>query len=339
MRKAYKYRIYPDDEQKSQLSKIFGSCRFVYNKTLAYRKEIFEKNRTVLTVKDCIDYYDQELKKENTWLTEIDEQALLNTIYHMDFAYRQSYRNHSDYPKFKSKHDNHKSYTTNLSNENITIDFSNNTIKLPMLPVLKAKLHRQFSGQIKSATISQSSSGKYFVSLMTDSEHQEMPHTPKSIGLNLRNKSSCVTSDGREYVYAKSIDKHTKRLAKLHKQLKGKEKGSNNYYKLKKEIALCHERIANTEKDNLHKISHEIISENQVIISENLQTNNKIGDHFTLSNDLIKLLEYKAKWNNRNHVKIAACAVGNRSHYHCKDSDNSQDIAKHILETGLKQIT
>ncbi len=304
VRKAYKYRIYPNEEQKSQLAKIFGCCRFVYNNTLAYRKDSFEKAQKALIIKDCIEYYHQELKNANIWLTEVDEQALINAIYHMDFAYRQSMRNHRGYPKFKSKYDSHKSYTTNMTNENITIDFANDTINLPMLPDIKTKLHRKFIGQIKYATVSQLSSGKYYVSFMTESEHQEIPHTTNSIRLNLRNKISCVTSDGSEYVYAKPINQHTKRLAKLQKQLKRKEKGSNNYYKLKKEIALCYERINNAVKDNLHKISHEIISENQVIISEILQTNNKTGDHFALSNELLKLLEYKAKWNNRDFVKI-----------------------------------
>ena len=303
MRKAYKYRIYPNEAQKSQLSKIFGCCRFVYNNTLAYRKENFEKNQKAISIKDCIEYYSQELKNANTWLVEVDEQALISAIYHMDFAYRQSMRNHRGYPKFKSKHDSRKSYTTNVTNENITIDFANDTITLPMLPAIKAKLHRKFVGQIKSATVSLSSGGKYYVSFMTESEHQELPHTTKSIVLNLRNKNLCVTSEGKEYVYAKPISKYTKRLAKLQKQLKHKEKGSNNYYKLKKEIALCYERIINAEKDSLHKISHEIINENQVIIYEFLRTNNKTGDHSASLNELQKLLEYKAEWNGRKYIK------------------------------------
>ena len=158
-------------------------------------------------------------------------------------------------------------------------------------------------GQIKSVTVSQASSGKYYVSFMTESEHQELPHTTKNIVLNLRNKNLCVTSEGKEYVYAQPISKYAKRLARLQKQLKRKEKGSNNYYKLKKEIAICYERINNAEKDNLHKISHEIISENQVIISENMQVHHKTGDHSSSLNELQKLLEYKAKWNGRNYSK------------------------------------
>ncbi len=336
--KAYKYRIYPNEEQKEQLSKIFGSCRFVYNKTLAYRKESFEKNKKHLIVKDCIDYYNNELKKENIWLSETDEQALISSIYHMEVAYRQSFRKNRTYPKFKSKHDSHKSYTTNTTSEEIVIDFPNDTIKLPMLPAIKAKLHREFTGQIKSATVSLTSSGKYFVAILADAEHQEIPQTTKSIGLNLKTKDSCVTSDGSEYIYDDFTSKYAKRLARLQKQLKHKEKGSNNYYKLKKDIALCHERITNVKKDNLHKITHDIVSENQVIIHEASQINNKTGDHYALLNDFLKILEYKAKWNNRTLVKIDPCVIGTLPDSHSNQSLNPQETAKHILTTGLNQL-
>lgn len=293
MRKAYKYRIYPNDEQKSQLSKIFGSCRFVYNKTLAYRKASYEQTQKIIPLKDCIAYYDQILKTENTWLADFDQQALINAIYHMDSAYRQFLRTKQGYPKFKSKHDSHKSYTTYAVNNNISIDFINGTLSLPMFSAIKATLHREFTGEIKSATVSQTSSGKYYVSFLTDSEHQEIPHTTKCITLDLNHKNSCITSDGTEYIYAKPISKYAKRLDLLQKQLMRKEHGSSNYYKLKRDIAICHERLSNASKDNLHKISHEIVEENQVINLEKPSIDNNI------SNELLKLLKYKSEWNQR----------------------------------------
>lgn len=337
MRKAYKYRIYPNEEQKSQLAKMFGCCRFVYNKTLAYRKEIFEKSHRMPTVKDCITYYHKELKPTYPWLTEADEPALINAIYHMDLAYRQAQKSHGSYPKFKCKHDSHKSYTTNMSKSNISVEFTGNTIMLPMLSPIKATLHRTFVGQIKSATISQSWSGKYYVSLVTESAHQDLPHTTKNIGLNLRNKDVCVTSDDREYVYADPATKHTKRLARLQKQLQRKEKGSRNYYKLKKEIALCHERITNTRKDTLHKISHEIISENQVIIFENLQSNSNCDPSAVLI-EFQKLLECKAKWNHRYYVKVNPHLLDSFVDSHPNSTKHPKDVAKQILRIGMQQI-
>lgn len=157
--KAYKYRIYPNSEQRIQIAKTFGCCRFVYNQTLAYRKEIYEKEKKSVSKTDCNNYCNRELKKDYEWLKEIDKFALTNAIYNMDTAYQKFFKEHAGYPKFKSKHDNHKSYTTNFTNGNIAVDFETGKIKLPKLKAVKARLHREYSGQIKSATVSQVSSG------------------------------------------------------------------------------------------------------------------------------------------------------------------------------------
>ena len=176
MLKAYKYRIYPNNEQKIQIAKTFGCCRFVYNQTLAYRKEVYEKEKKSVSKTDCNNYCNRQLKKEYEWLKEVDKFALTNAIYNMDAAYQKFFKEHAGYPKFKSKHDNHKSYTTNFTNCNIAVDFEDNRVKLPKLKNVKAKLHRNFSGQIKSATISQIPSGKYYVSILVETEHVELPH-------------------------------------------------------------------------------------------------------------------------------------------------------------------
>jgi len=196
MLKAYKYRIYPNNEQKTQMAKTFGCCRFVYNQTLAYRKEVYEKEKKSVSKTYC----NRQLKKEYEWLKEVDKFALTNAIYNMDAAYRKFFKEHAGYPKFKSKHDNHKSYTTNFTNGNITVDFEGNRVKLPKLKDVKAKLHRNFSGQIKSATISQVPSGKYYVSILVETEHMELPHTNQNTGIDLGIKELCITSEGKKYV-------------------------------------------------------------------------------------------------------------------------------------------
>ena len=276
MLKVYKYRIYPDNEQRAQIAKTFGCCRFVYNHTLAYRREIYEKEKKSVSKTDCNNYCNRELKKNYEWLKEVDKFALTNAIYNMDSAYQKFFKEHAGYPKFKSKHDSHKSYTTNFTNGNIAVDFENVKIKLPKLKEVKAKLHRNFSGQIKSATVSQTPSGKYYVSILVETEHEELQHTNHNTGLDLGIKDLCITSDGKKYENPKTIKKYEKKLVKLQRQLAHKEKRSQNYYKTKKKIALCHEKITNTRKDYLHKMSHEIISENQVIVSENLQIKNMV---------------------------------------------------------------
>ena len=143
MLKAYKYRIYPNTVQKIQIAKTFGCCRFVYNQTLAYRKEAYEKGKKSVSKTDCNNYCNRQLKKEYEWLKEVDKFALTNAIYHMDAAYQKFFKEHAGYPKFKSKHDNHKSYTTNFTNGNIRVDFECNRVKLPKLKDVKAKLEEQ----------------------------------------------------------------------------------------------------------------------------------------------------------------------------------------------------
>ncbi len=201
----------------------------------------------------------------------MDKFALTNAIYNMDSAYQKFFKEHAGYPKFKSRHDNHKAYTTNFTNGNITVDFKSGKVKLPKLKEVKARLHRRFSGRIKSATVSQVPSGKYYVSILVETEHKELNHTEQNTGLDFGIKDLCITSDGKKYENPKTIKKYERKLVRLQRQLANKEKRSQNYYKIKKRIALCHEKIGNARKDYLHKISHEIISENQVIVSENLQ--------------------------------------------------------------------
>ena len=366
MLKAYKYRIYPNQAQEELLAKTFGCCRFVYNQTLAYRKEKYEKEKKSMSRTDCNNYCNRELKPQYEWLREVDKFALTNAIYNMDSAYHKFFKEHAGYPKFKSKHDSRKSYTTNFTNGNISVDFDAGKIKLPKLKQVRAKLHRKFTGQIRSATVTRVPSGKYFVSVLVETGHEPLPETEGKIGLDLGIKDICITSDGRKYGNPKTLSKMERKLVKLQRQLAHKEKGSSNYYKTKRQIALYHEKIVNTRKDYLHKLSHEIISENQVIVSENLQIKNMVKNHHLAKSisdvswyELTRQLEYKSEWNGRKYIKIDTfyassqlCSVCGYQNTDTKDlsvrkwicpkcgvrHDRDINAAKNILAEGLRQI-
>lgn len=158
----------------------------------------------------------------------------------MDSAYQKFFKEHAGYPKFRSKHDSRKSYTTNFTNGNISVDFDARKIKLPKLKQVRAKLHRKFAGQIKSVTVSQVPSGKYYVSVLVETEHEPLPKVEGQIGLDLGIKDLCVTSDGRKYGNPKIMSEMERKLIKLQRQLAHKERGSSisdvSWYELTRQL-------------------------------------------------------------------------------------------------------
>lgn len=311
MLKAYKYRIYPNKQQKEQIQKTFGCCRFVYNQCLNRKIEKYKNESISMNKFDLNNYCNQVLKKEYEWLKEVDKWSLTNSIYNMDSAYQKFFKEYAGYPKFKSKKNNQKSYKTNFANNNIEVSFEKNKIKLPKLKWVKASLHRKFIGQIKSATISQNPSGKYFVSILIETEHVPMESTGCMVGIDLGIKDLLITSDGEKFDNIRTTKKYEDKLAKEQRKLSRKQKGSKNWSKQRIKVTKIHEKIHNTRIDNLHKISHKLVSENQVIVSEDLAVSNMVQNR-RLSKaimdcgwyELTRQIDYKSDWNNRNYIKI-----------------------------------
>ena len=311
MLKAYKYRLYPNKEQEELIEKTFGCCRFVYNKTLSYRKDKYKNNKESMNKTSCNNYVNQILKKQYKWLKEVDKFALTNSVYNMDNSYKKFFKEHTGYPKFKSKKDNHKSYTTNFTNKNIEVSFNNNKIKLPKLKWIKAKIHHDFIGNIKNATLSKTPSGKYFVSILVDCKSKLYPKSNNKIGIDMGIKNLLITSNGEVFDNKRFTNKYSNKLTKEQRKLAHKIKGSNNWNKQRIKVAKIHEKIANQRKDYLNKISKQIINENQVIICEDLHikdmSKNKRLSKAILDcawGELTRQLKYKSEWYGRIYHEI-----------------------------------
>ena len=312
MLKTNKYRLYPNKEQEILINKTFGSVRFVYNKMLKFKQDLYNQTLISYSKINCNNWCNRVLKDEYSWLCNIDKFALTNAIYNLDNAYQKFFKEHSGYPKYKSKKNNYNAYTTNYTNNNIAIDYDDNYIKLPKLGNVKAKVHRNIDGKIKNATITRVPSGKYYVSITYECNTNEtLPITNKRVGIDLGIKDLVITSDGMKYENPHTLRNYQSRLIKLQRKLSKKIKGSNNYNKLKKKIAICYEKITNIRRDNLHKISRQLINENQVIVTEDLRVNNMIKNHNLASSiadasfgELIRQLEYKTSWYGRTLIKV-----------------------------------
>lgn len=362
MLKAYKYRIYPNQEQKIYLAKTFGCVRFIYNQMLADRIKSYEENKD-LDIKNIKYLTPAQYKTEFPWLKEVDSLALANAQLNLDKAYKNFFRDKSvGFPKFKSKKTNYHSFTTN--NQKGTVYIENGYIKIPKLKsMIKIKQHRQFEGLIKSCTISQVPSGKYFVSILVETEIKQLPKLDRKIGIDVGLKEFAICSDGERYENPKWLRKSEKRLKQLQKDLSRKKKGSRNRAKARLKIAKLHEKIANQRKDYLQKLSSKIINENQVIILEDLKVSNMLKNHKLAKaisevswSEFRTIVEYKANWYGReiiiapsNYASSQLCSeCGNKSSqtkdlscrtYHCQicglEIDRDYNASLNLLKLAM----
>lgn len=270
---AYKYRLYPNKEQQEYFAKCFGCVRFIYNRMLSDKIDYYKKTKQKLNNTPA------QYKKEFLWLKEVDSLALSNAQINLQNAYNNFFKKPEvGFPKFKSKKNHHYSYTTNNQKGNIYI--SDKYIKLPKIGLVKVKKHRNFVGLIKSVTVSMMPSSKYYVSvLVKQDEKEKFPVINKQIGIDLGIKEFAITSDGEMIKNPKYFHKSEKRLRKLQKDLSRCKKGSKNREKCRIKVAKLHEKVVNQRKDFLHKLSKQIIDENQVIMLESLKIKNMMSNH------------------------------------------------------------
>ena len=343
--KAYKFRIYPTEEQEIFFAKTFGCVRKVYNLMLNDRKKAYEEVKNDPSKKMTFPT-PAKYKKEFPFLKEVDSLALANAQLHLDKAYKNFFRDKSvGFPRFKSKKNPVQSYTTNNQNGTVAL-IDSKFIKVPKLKSLvRIKLHRQPKGMIKSATISRHASGKYYISLLCKEEINELPKTNSAIGIDLGITDFAILSDGQKIDNNKFTSKMEKKLKREQRKLSkrallAKNKGiplseAKNYQKQKRKVARLHEKVMNQRTDFLNKLSTEIIKNHDIICIEDLNVKGMLRNHKLARSisdvswsSFVAKLQYKADWYGREIIKVDTWFPSSQICSECghKDGKKSLDI-------------
>ena len=343
--KAYKFRIYPTEEQEIFFAKTFGCVRKVYNLMLNDRKKAYEEVKND-TSKKMTFPTPAKYKKEFPFLKEVDSLALANAQLNLDKAYKNFFRDKSvGFPRFKSKKNPVQSYTTNNQNGTVAL-IDSKFIKVPKLKSLvRIKLHRQPKGMIKSATISRHASGKYYISLLCKEEINELPKTNSAIGIDLGITDFAILSDGQKIDNNRFTSKMEKKLKREQRKLSkrallAKNKGiplseAKNYQKQKRKVARLHEKVMNQRTDFLNKLSTEIIKNHDIICIEDLNVKGMLRNHKLARSisdvswsSFVAKLQYKADWYGREIIKVDTWFPSSQICSECghKDGKKSLDI-------------
>ena len=343
--KAYKFRIYPTEEQEIFFAKTFGCVRKVYNLMLNDRKKAYEEVKNDPSKKMTFPT-PAKYKEEFPFLKEVDSLALANAQLHLDKAYKNFFRDKSvGFPRFKSKKNPVQSYTTNNQNGTVAL-IDNKFIKVPKLKsLIRIKLHRQPKGMIKSAIVSRHASGKYYISLLCKEEINELPKTNSAIGIDLGITDFAILSDGQKIDNHKFTSKMEKKLKREQRKLSrrallAKNKGiplseAKNYQKQKRKVARLHEKVMNQRTDFLNKLSTEIIKNHDIICIEDLNVKGMLRNHKLARSisdvswsSFVAKLQYKADWYGREIIKVDPWFPSSQICSECghKDGKKSLDI-------------
>ena len=314
MLKAYKYRIYPNKTQEVLLAKHFGCARYIYNYGLERKiKSYSETKKSVSRFTIQADLPKLKKSEDTKWLSEVNAQMLQASLLNLDMAFTRFFKEKKGFPKFKSKHDNRQSFSIPQDTE---VNFDINRVFIPKFREgIKCKFSRTFKGKIKTSTVSRTPTGKYFISILVETEDTIPNKAPidenKAVGVDLGIKTFATLSDGTEIQNPKYLNKALKKLKRLQRSVSRKKKGSNSRKKAVKLLARQYEKVTNKRKDFLHKTTKYLIDHYDTICLETLSASNMVKNHrlaqaiqdigiYTFNS----YMDYKAEWYGKNIIRI-----------------------------------
>ena len=327
MLKGIKIRLYLSDDQQHMINKLLGSYRFIYNSCLSYKISNYETDKKNISLSDLGHYFHQDLRSEYEWLKEHNTKVLKQSIINLEQAYKNFFRGVKDkgkvgFPKYKSKHDvqkvrfpqeaiSSKTFDEDASKLNLTTIIRG--LKFECSDRDKQYLYKNKSG-IKSITIVKNKAGQYYATILIDGDLLRSVPNPirTSVGIDLGIKTLLTLSSGETIDNPRWINSNEKSLKKLHKQLSKKQKGSNNRFKAKLKLAKKHEKIKNKKLNFLHNITTKIVSENQIIILEDLNVSGMMKNHKLAKAiqelglfEMRRQIEYKSNWYGRDLIFVS----------------------------------
>ena len=291
MLRAIKIRLYPNKEQEQTLNKTLGCYRFIYNHMLALKQEAYKRDKTNLGLCELSKYFHGTLLKDEqyAWLKEEHTNVMKQAIRQMLSAYNNFFKQHKGFPKFKSKKERQSAlFPINAISKCNTFETRHITLTQPLKNLrfrcsdLYFRRLQKYSKNIKSATLSKSKSGNYFLSIlveMEDTELKRFEHTDKQVGIDLGVKDFVITSDGEVFENKHFLKNEEKKMKKLQRQLSKKKVGSNNRKKAQIRIAKLFERITNKKDAYIHYVVNELLSSFDTIFMEDLNVQGMLRNH------------------------------------------------------------
>ena len=341
--KAYKYQLKPNKAQAEKLSQAFGHNRFVWNWALALKQRyyrMFGKSVSKRRVQDQLVKKKKQSKFD--WLNQVNSQSYLATLDSLDKAYKAFFKGHAKPPRFKSKKGNWHGYA---NPQHTSVDFEQGVVKLPKVGLVKAKLHREFEGKIKTSTVKLNPSGKYTVSILVD-DGKNLPDVTTieenlTVGVDLGIKDFAICSDGTVFENQRHLNKWLEKLNKQQRILSRKKKGSISRSKQRIKVARLHETVSNVRNDYLHQVSNQLVSKSQAtsFVFEDLNVkglikNKNLSRHIAdvAWGRFLAMMRYKCSWSAKNMIQIGKFEPSSKTCSTCHSIKSDLKLSDRMYE-------